>query len=41
VAPLIDAGARMLRERGGDIGWNVMADLEGNEFCAFTTHPGK
>lgn len=40
VAPLFEAGARMLREPGGDIGWHVMADPEGNEFCAFTEHPG-
>ncbi len=26
----------MLRPRGGDIEWTVMADPEGNEFCAFT-----
>jgi len=36
VAPLIEAGAVLLRERGGDIGWDVLADPEGNEFCAFT-----
>ena len=33
---LVTAGARLLRARGGDIGWNVLADPEGNEFCAFT-----
>lgn len=26
----------VLREPGGDIGWHVLADPEGNEFCAFT-----
>jgi hypothetical protein len=36
VAPLVEAGARVLREPGGDIGWHVLADPEGNEFCAFT-----
>ena len=36
VAALISAGATLLRERGGDIGWHVLADPEGNEFCAFT-----
>jgi hypothetical protein len=41
VAPLVEAGARVLREPGGDIGWHVMADQEGNEFCAFTEHPGE
>ena len=29
------AGARVLREPGGDIHWTVMADPEGNEFCVF------
>jgi hypothetical protein len=36
VAPLAAAGATVLREPGGDISWHVLADLEGNEFCAFT-----
>jgi hypothetical protein len=36
VAPLIDAGAKVLREPGGDIRWHVLADPEGNEFCVFT-----
>jgi hypothetical protein len=26
----------VLREPGGDIDWHVLADPEGNEFCAFT-----
>ena len=30
VTPLAGAGA------GGDIGWHVLANPEGNEFCAFT-----
>jgi hypothetical protein len=34
--PLTDAGATVLRPRGGDLAWHVMADPEGNEFCAFT-----
>jgi predicted enzyme related to lactoylglutathione lyase len=29
------AGATLLRPRGEDIGWDVMADPEGNEFCVF------
>jgi len=33
---LIDAGARVLRPPGGDVSWHVLADPEGNEFCAFT-----
>ena len=35
VAPLVEAGAVVLREPGGDIDWHVLADPEGNEFCAF------
>ena len=30
-------GATVLRELGGDLRWHVMADPEGNEFCAFPT----
>ena len=34
---LIDRGARVLRTKGDDgIGWTVLADPDGNEFCAFT-----
>ena len=29
-------GRPPLREPGGDIDWYVLADPEGNEFCAFT-----
>lgn len=32
---LVAAGATLLRPKGGDIGWHVLADPEGNEFCAF------
>jgi hypothetical protein len=33
---LLAAGATLLRQRGHDgIGWWIMADPEGNEFCAF------
>ncbi|MEO7263251.1 MAG: VOC family protein [Jatrophihabitantaceae bacterium] len=32
---LIDAGATLLRPRGADISWHVLADPAGNEFCAF------
>jgi hypothetical protein len=35
VGPLVDAGATILREPDGDIRWYVLADPEGNEFCAF------
>ncbi|UPK74078.1 hypothetical protein MU582_16790 [Nocardioidaceae bacterium SCSIO 66511] len=30
------AGATVLRARDPEIGWTVMADPEGNEFCVFT-----
>ncbi|WP_198664062.1 VOC family protein [Jiangella endophytica] len=33
---LTERGATVLRPPGGDISWHVMADPEGNEFCAFT-----
>jgi hypothetical protein len=33
---LLAAGASLLRAQGGDIAWHVLADPEGNEFCAFT-----
>ncbi len=36
VTPLVGAGATVLREPDADIGWHVLADPEGNEFCAFT-----
>lgn len=32
---LTDAGAVLLRAQDQEIDWNVMADPEGNEFCAF------
>jgi hypothetical protein len=35
VDDLVDAGASLLRTRDGEIDWWVMADPEGNEFCAF------
>jgi Glyoxalase-like domain len=34
--PLIDAGATVLRPPDGKDRWHVLADPEGNEFCAFT-----
>lgn len=36
VAPLVAAGAAVLREPDGEVRWHVLADPEGNEFCAFT-----
>lgn len=34
---LVAAGATVLREPDGDLSWWVLADLEGNEFCAFAS----
>jgi hypothetical protein len=39
VPDLVAAGAGVLRERGGGIGWTVLADPDGNEFCAFDPSP--
>ena len=33
--PLLDVGATVLRAKDDQIGWYVLADPEGNEFCAF------
>lgn len=33
--PLLDAGATLLRAQDDEIGWHVLADPQGNEFCAF------
>lgn len=35
VADMEAAGATLLRAKGDEIGWHVMADPEGNEFCVF------
>jgi hypothetical protein len=32
---LLDAGAELLRAKDDQIGWTVLADPDGNEFCAF------
>ncbi|MDX6197662.1 MAG: hypothetical protein QOJ79_813 [Actinomycetota bacterium] len=32
---LVAAGARLLRAQDDEIGWSVLADPDGNEFCAF------
>ena len=37
VAALVEAGATVLAEQPG---WTVLADPEGNEFCAFAQEPG-
>ena len=39
LAALVDAGATLLRVQEPPIRWNVMADPDGNEFCAFV-RPG-
>jgi len=36
VDAVIAAGATVLRARDDEIGWTVLADPDGNEFCAFT-----
>jgi hypothetical protein len=33
---ILAVGAHLVRARGGDIEWDVLADPEGNEFCVFT-----
>ena len=35
VEALVDAGASVVRPQDQEISWTVMADPEGNEFCAF------
>ena len=40
VQPLLDHGATVLREPDDDISWHVLADPEGNEFCAFARTDG-
>jgi hypothetical protein len=35
IEPLVGLGARVLRGPDEDIDWWVVADPEGNEFCAF------
>jgi hypothetical protein len=32
---LVDVGARLLRAQDEEISWSVLADPDGNEFCAF------
>ena len=38
--PLIDSGATLVRAPDDDITWWVLADPEGNEFCAFPASAG-
>ncbi|WP_229399953.1 VOC family protein [Micromonospora okii] len=37
---LLAAGARLIREPDVEIDWWVLADPEGNQFCAFPPRPG-
>ena len=32
---LVELGATLIRRRGPEIDWDVLADPEGNEFCVF------
>jgi hypothetical protein len=38
---LVAAGASVLRPQDDEIGWTVLADPAGNEFCAFVVEPGR
>jgi hypothetical protein len=38
---LVARGATLLRARGGDLGWHVLADPEGNEFCVWEPTAGE
>ena len=35
VADLVGLGCTVVRARDSEISWTVLADPEGNEFCAF------
>lgn len=39
-AALVASGARLLRARDAEIGWDVLADPDGNEFCVFAPESG-
>ncbi|GAA2066654.1 VOC family protein [Streptomyces albiaxialis] len=36
---LLALGATLVRRRDGQIGWDIMSDPEGNEFCVFDPKP--
>lgn len=36
---LLEAGATLVRARDDEIGWDQLADVEGNEFCVFSVEP--
>lgn len=35
VEAVLGAGATLVRAKGGELGWHVLADPDGNEFCVF------
>ena len=35
VSDLLAAGSTLLRAHDDEISWDVLADVEGNEFCVF------
>lgn len=39
IEDLVGAGATLLRAPDDEVRWTVLADPEGNEFCAFTPEP--
>lgn len=39
LSEVLDLGATVLRPQDAEIGWTVMADPEGGEFCAFVQPP--
>jgi predicted enzyme related to lactoylglutathione lyase len=40
VARVVGLGARVIDIGQGDVGWTVLADPEGNEFCILSTREG-
>ena len=38
---LLSRGATLVRRRDDEIEWDVLADPEGNEFCAFAEKPSR
>jgi quercetin dioxygenase-like cupin family protein len=40
-AEILRSGATLVRARGGDIEWDVLADPEGNEFCVFESREAR
>jgi predicted enzyme related to lactoylglutathione lyase len=40
VARIVGLGAKLIDIGQGDVGWKVLADPEGNEFCVLSTREG-